>query len=170
MTRKDQYDVETFLQVLGQDGKGVLPGSLPETEGDVGAAAAFVTGLSAAAPAVRPPDELFEKIEAELDTPSIPGVETLKAADGRWMDQGNGVWCKLSASLPEGKSVYLLRCFPGAVLPAHTHSAWEYALVLEGSYQIEGRTVRAGDAQLSAANSHHPEITTEEGCLLLVVA
>ena len=47
MTRKDQYDVETFLQILGQDGKEVLPGSLPETKGDHGAVAALVTHTKA---------------------------------------------------------------------------------------------------------------------------
>ncbi len=170
MTKKDQNGLEMLLQVLEHNGRHVLPGSVPEIADGDDEVTKIVNELSESAPAMPPPDDLFMNIETELDTPGTSDIETLKAADGRWIDQGQGVWCKVSASLPDGKRVYFLRCFPGAVLPAHTHSGWEYAVVLEGSYQIEGRTIRAGDAQLSAANSTHPEITTDAGCLLLVVA
>ena len=126
--------------------------------------------LARSAPDAAPPESLFERIEAAIDEPEIPGVETMRAHDGDWHLRGNGVWQKLLMDSPDGKRIFMLRCEPGAVITGHTHKGWEYALVIEGRFQIEGTTVRAGDSQYSAANSFHPEITTDTGCLLLVVA
>ena len=83
---------------------------------------------------------------------------------------GHGVWCKRMAAGPDGKTVVMLRCLPGAKILAHDHKGWEFALVLEGRYQIAGRVLNAGDSQFADANSHHPEIFSDTGCLLLVVA
>lgn len=170
MNSRYRSDMDALLRALEPSNAGILPGSMPETVFINDAAATVVADLAQAAPDAAPPADLFDRIEAEIDMPAIPEVHTVPAASGEWFDRGNGVWRKLMASPPEGKNIYLLRCLPGGVIPAHTHSGWEYALVLEGRFQIAGRTVRAGDAQYSAANSHHPEITTDTGCLLLVIA
>lgn len=167
MTGRDRDPMIDMLEAL--DLEPVLPGSMPCSNECVGEPA-LVEALGDAAPDAAPPSDLFDRIEAEIDAPDLPGISTIAAAAGKWSDRGNGVWCKLMASSPDGKSVYMLRCMPGGVIPEHFHKGWEYALVLEGAYQIAGRTVRAGDAQNSAPNSFHPEITTEDGCLLLVVA
>lgn len=170
MNRRFESEVDALLRVLEPSDAGILPGSMPALSAITGAAAGVVEDIANAAPSAAPPADLFDRIEAEIDTPAIPGVETVSATGGTWLERGNGIWCKLMASPPDGKKIYLLRCLPGGVITAHTHSGWEYALVLEGRFQIAGRTIRAGDAQCSAANSHHPEITTDTGCLLLVVA
>ncbi len=167
MTGRNRDPMIDMLGVL--DLKSVLPGSMPEL-GDIAGDAGLLEALADCAPDAAPPADLFDRIEGEIDTPAIHGVDTILAAAGKWYDQGSGVWSKLMASSPDGKKIFLLRCLPGGVIPAHRHSGWEYALVIEGQYQIEGRTVRAGDAQQSAANSFHPQITTDVGCLLLVVA
>lgn len=170
MTKRTEIDIDTLLAALEPGPVGVLPGSMPPTELRDDGAGDIVEALGQAAPDAAPPEDLFSRIEAEIDAPDIPGVETVPASAGAWLDGGNGIWHKLMASPPEGKRIYLLRCMPGGVIPAHTHRGWEYALVLEGRFQIAGRTISAGDAQYSAANSHHPELTTDIGCLLLVVA
>lgn len=169
MTKPIEMDIDTLIAALERGPAGALPGSIPpELLDDV--ATAIVEELGRAAPDAAPPEDLFARIEAEIDAPDIPGVETVPASAGTWLDRGNGIWRKLMASPPQGKRIYLLRCMPGGIIPAHTHQGWEYALVLEGRFQIAGSTVSAGDAQYSAANSYHPEITTDTGCLLLVVA
>lgn len=169
MTDRKQMDIDGLLLAL-ESGSGTLPGSMPGAELLDNAAGNVLAHMAEAAPDAAPPADLFDRIEAELDAPDIPGVETIPAVSGTWLDRGNSVFRKLLASPLEGKNIYLLRCLPGGVIPAHTHSEWEYALVLEGRFQMAGRVVRAGDGQYSAANSRHPEITTDTGCLLLVVA
>ncbi len=167
MTRRDRDPMIDMLEAL--DLKSVLPGSMPCSNEFIGEPA-LVEALGEAAPDGAPPSDLFDRIEAELDAPDIPGIDTIAATSGKWSDHGDGVWCKLMASSPGGKKVYMLRCMPGGVIPEHFHKGWEYALVLEGAYQIAGRTVSAGDAQNSAPNSLHPKITTDDGCLILIVA
>lgn len=167
MTRRDRDPMIDMIEAL--DLGAVLPGSMPDLSEFAGEAA-LLEALANSAPDAAPPGDLFDRIEAEIDAPDIPGVDTIAATAGPWSDRGDGVWSKLMASSPDGKRVYMLRCMPGGVIPAHIHKGWEYALVLEGAYQIAGRTVSAGDAQNSAPNSLHPEITTDDGCLLLVVA
>jgi len=169
MSGRMDKDIDAVIRAL-DDVTGTLPGSMPDAETvDVTNEPVFAA-LTDTAPDATPPPDMFDKIEAEIDAPPLPGVETIASSSGKWLDRGNGIWCKVMASSPDCKNVYLLRCMPGSSIPEHTHSGWEYALVLEGRYQIAGRTVRAGDAQYSAANSLHPEITTDTGCLLLVVA
>ena len=167
MTDRDQNPSSAWLQAL--DLKTVLPGSMPELA-EAASEAPLFEALADCALEAAPPDDLFARIEAQIDAPQIPGVDTIPASAGSWSDHGNGVWSKIMASSPDGKKIYMLRCMPGGFIPAHKHKGWEYALVLEGAYQIAGQTVRAGDAQNSAPNSMHPEITTDEGCLLLIVA
>ena len=167
MTRRDRDPMIDMLEAL--DLKSVLPGSMPEL-GDMAGDPELLEALADCASDAAPPRDLFDRIETEIDAPPIPGIDTIAAAAGTWSDLGDRVWCKLMASSPDGKKVYMLRCMPGGVISAHGHKGWEYALVLEGAYQIAGRTVSAGDAQSSAPNSFHPEITTDVGCLLLVVA
>ncbi|MBT8460495.1 MAG: cupin domain-containing protein [Boseongicola sp.] len=161
---------EDILWSLETTAESALPGSVPELAAFDPAAAELLGALAEASPGAAAPDDLFDRIEARIDAPEIEGVETVDADAGAWLDRGNGVWLKRKAAAPDGKNIYLLRCKPGALIPAHKHKSWEYALVLEGRFQIAGRTVRAGDAQYSVANSFHPEITTDIGCLLLVVA
>lgn len=170
MNRRHRGDLDTLLRAIEPDNAGILPGSMPNAVIMDDAASEVAAELGRAAPGAVPPADLFDRIEAVIDAPAIPGVQTVRATSGQWLDRGNGIWRKLMASPPEGRDIYLLRCLPGGVIPAHTHSGWEYALVLEGRFQIAGFTINAGDAQYSAANSNHPEITTDTGCLLLVVA
>lgn len=170
MKTPSQQSIAEALRMIEHTANGNLPGTDIERILHGEGADPVLSALSEAAPDVAPPDDLFHRIEAQLDPEPIEGVETVVASDDGWQDQGLGTWVKVMASSPDGKNVYLLRCIPGAVIRAHTHSGWEYALVLEGQFQIAGRTVRAGDSQISAANSYHPEITTDLGCLILVVA
>ena len=172
MSGRETDQVLALIAALEQTGSSVLPGSMPALEDFAEVSDPILAEISASAPSVAPPDDLFDGIEAQIDAPDIPinGVDTIRAAEGDWNERVPGVWKKILANAPDGKNIYFLRCLPGAIIPAHDHGGWEYALVLEGAFEIEGRTVRAGDGQYSAANSRHPEITTQSGCLLLVVA
>ncbi len=174
MSGRDKMDFEKLIATLEGTSPVDLTSSvsqwIPELDGDAGAVDDLHETLAKAAPDKAPPDDLFERITEQTELPEIPEVVTIPASKGKWEDRGQGVWMKMVTASPDGKSIFLLRCGPGAVIPAHNHTGWEYALVMEGQFQIAGRAVRTGDSQYSVANTFHPEITTDTGCLLLVVA
>ena len=159
----------TVMDWLGLDGAGSLPGTRPDR-----AAApeveALATALFRLAPPTEPPAGLFAAIEAEIDAPPA-GNRVLRADEGSWRLWLDKVWRKdLTPEPGAGPSIYLLRCAPGAVLPAHGHDRDEHVLVLEGAFVVDDVIVRAGDYQFAAADSDHAEHRSPEGCLVLVCA
>lgn len=116
-----------------------------------------------------PPAGLFDKIEAALDEAADHNFVTTRAHEGEWTQRTEHIWQKiLHQDADTGRKIYYLRCYPGAVIPPHQHDHDEHVLVLEGSFQIEGTTVRTGDTHFSRAGTLHSEISTAEGCLLLL--
>lgn len=167
--KDDNVDVNlNILEILNRGNS--LPGSTPISDTTDTIMLRMAEIVTEGVPDQEPPKDLFDNIERQLDAPEIEGIDTISSSSGEWRNFGKGVWRKTMATAPDGKKIFLLRCMPGSKLTTHSHGDWEYALVLEGRYQVAGRTVSAGDGQLSAANSVHPEITTEAGCLLLIVA
>jgi len=146
-----------------------LPGSEPEEEfmADEHASAS----LSLLAQPVDPPDDLLASIEAEIDEGSTSQSDTRRSSEGEWIKRTDLVWQKILHSDPNtGHKIYYLRCKPGAVIAPHQHKRDEHALVLEGSFNILGTTIQAGDSHFSRAGSMHSEITSPNGCLILVHA
>ena len=121
---------------------------------------------------IKAPDGLFERIDAAIDAQAtVPvGIETVLAGEGDWQKRPHGVWKKVLSTRPDGVQMYLLRCEPGAIIPAHHHAAAEQVFVVEGSFRMGDMIFRSGDAQIAAANTEHPDIHSEDGCLLLIVA
>jgi anti-sigma factor ChrR (cupin superfamily) len=115
-------------------------------------------------------DDLFVRIEAkaELDTP-LAGIHIARHDTGVWRVFADGIEVKtLWSSRQSGRSTYLLRMHPGAVMPTHDHGGDEESLVLEGDMQINGVEFRPGDFQVAFAGTRHPVITTRGGCLCYV--
>ena len=144
-----------------------IPGTRPDLE-----SAEHLHTLADAVADVAPPDGLFSRIEAELDAQKqMPvGISSILASEGEWEKRPNGVWKKVLSTRPDGVSMYLLRCEPGAIIPAHHHKSAEQAFVIEGAFSMGGLLFNSGDAQFAAANTDHPEIRSPDGCLLLIVA
>ncbi|MEO1491844.1 MAG: cupin domain-containing protein [Pseudomonadota bacterium] len=146
-------------------GIGTLPGTRPEDEADAAAV------LAELAPAVAPPDALFDAITAEIDAAEAGGSVTRRALEGTWVQLSPHLWKKiLHEDSKTGQSIYYLRCAPGAVIPSHHHERDEHALVLEGWFEVDGQTVRAGDTHFSPAGTTHAPLSAPEGCLLLLHA
>ena len=61
----------------------------------------------------------------------------------------------------------MLRCRPGARIPAHDHGEDEQIVVISGDFVVGGRTFRAGDYHCSPKGNPHGEAYTRGGCLLL---
>ena len=154
---------------------GSHPGYADDGPGD----GAALVGLAALAQPVEPPDGLFEAVSERIDALPAAPVETLRAGEGqwvRWADNvfkrmlfGEKVWTKLLHSNAEtGESVYLMRCEPGAWIPAHKHPRDEHVFVIEGEFVVGNTVVKAGDYHFSPAGSRHGKITSPTGCLSLI--
>jgi len=110
-------------------------------------------------------------IETEIGALPSHQVRTQRADEGEWIRQADKVWTKILAEDPaSGRSIYLLRCEPGAVLPAHIEARDEHFFMIEGESMIGDLLLRAGDSQYLKAGSQHAEILSESGCLVLVHA
>ena len=146
-----------------------IPGTVPPDPAASAADRALAHLALLAAPDLAPPDDMLARIEAQLDAEAPGDIRTFRAEDGRWAKVMPGIWMKTLTKRPDGKGrMILLRCEPGAVIPAHRHEEPEHVFVLEGSYVMGDIVVSAGDSQFSPGGTTHPDLTSHEGCLLLL--
>lgn len=74
----------------------------------------------------------------------------------------------LDESRPSWTGFHAMRMAPGALSPAHEHSADEYFFMLEGELiDHDGTLYRPGDMVLLRAGSRHSS-HTPDGCTILV--
>ena len=69
-----------------------------------------------------------------------------------------------------GRTTYLLRMEPGARLPGHLHHDAEQCLVLKGDIAWGDIVYEEGDFIVMGKGTHHPEIHTVNGNLLLLIS
>lgn len=122
-----------------------------------------LASLGFAAAPIAPPEGLWSRIAAELGSapPSSPeGIAAERRVKGRWRRLAPGVEIKPLW----GKRSFLIRCEPGATVPAHRHRSFEHTLILSGD--IEGQW-RKGD-YLGNPEGPHEAWSTRGGCLVLV--
>jgi anti-sigma factor ChrR (cupin superfamily) len=128
---------------------------------------ATLTHLFRAAPPVAPSPGVREALLKRAGLPA--GVTLLRAQEGQWEETPYpGVlrrWLHRGAG---GARTFLLKMAPGAVLPAHPHTADEECLVLEGDVRSFDLEMRAGDFFRGRAGTMHQPSTTSGGCLLLL--
>jgi len=114
---------------------------------------------------VSPPPEVWEAIQARL--PAAPVAR--RRQDGVWLEIAPGARMKLLSVTPAtNERTALLRMDPGCVFPMHPHEQMEECLVLEGSVEIDGQTYSAGDYIVAPADSHHANIPSPNGALVLL--
>jgi anti-sigma factor ChrR (cupin superfamily) len=174
MTGKNKHDLLELEERLGASDptdRAAIPGTRPDHADRIREEDEVLAGLASLAPLVDPPKGLFDAIEAEIDAMPATPIETLKADEGEWAKITGKIWKKvLSKDTETGRSMYLLRCKPGALIPTHKHRRDEHVFVIEGELWVGRSLLKAGDFQLSKAGSRHPTIRTATGCLVLVHA
>ncbi|MGJ5621638.1 cupin domain-containing protein [Sulfitobacter sp. MF3-043] len=149
----------------------MIPGTSPHLTTGTEQTGADLHMLALAVTEESPPADLWSRIDAQLDAEhASPGVSSIRAQDGTWEARPKGVWKKIISTRPDGVQMYLLRCAPGARILGHHHKHVEQVFVLEGEFQMNGVVFGAGDGQMAGANTDHPDIYSEYGCLLLIVA
>lgn len=168
MTGDPDKHIERLEALLGGTAES-LPGTRPDLADAARDDSDLLASLAALAPPAEPPSGLFDAIEAEIDDASP--ITTLRAEEGEWIKRSDKIWKKiLWADTASGRSIYLLRCEPGAVIASHEHARDEQALLLEGEAWVGDELLKAGDFQAASAGSIHPGVRTPGGCLLLVQA
>ncbi len=81
----------------------------------------------------------------------------------------DGVVVPFIGSLASPRALFILAMRPNATLAEHEHHGVEELYVLAGSCEVEGRRMEAGDYHRAAHHSsHHPTITFDDGCELIV--
>jgi len=90
-------------------------------------------------------------------------------ASHNWQPFRDGVEIiPVHADSTRGCSSALLRYRPGAAVPLHTHSGFEYLFVLRGS-QTDGSGIYSrGSFIVNKPGSHH-QVSSSEGCVVLVI-
>lgn len=106
-------------------------------------------------------------------TEPIPGFHVLKSGDGKWRQHdAPGIQYKVLSFDPASDAITtLVRMEPGAKYPRHRHSREEQCWVVEGDVrQIDNSiSMRAGDFFRAMPGTDHDSITTDDGCLLIII-
>ena len=175
----DEIREQTALHALGllepdqarsfQDHATGCPVCESERRAFEAAAARLPLALPQSQPAPSLRERLLARIRAKPELPA--GLHVVRSEHGAWQSAGfPGVSVKqLYVDAQENVTV-LVRMEPGARYPGHRHVAAEQCLVLEGDLRIGDLVLHAGDFQRADAASEHQVSSTEQGCLLLVIA
>lgn len=118
---------------------------------------------------VDPPAFLRARIlGAAADTPQ--NTRTVRADEGRWHRLVPGVTVKLlSMDTERDTATILMTLEPGSYVPSHGHSGAEDSFVVSGSCRIGSDYLLKGDFHHADAGTHHGDVVSEEGCVLLLV-
>lgn len=155
----------------GLDSRAPVPGTRPDLLDEVTELKGLLTPLLQHLPKEEPPADLFDAIEAEIEGTPQNQTQAIYAGDVAWEQRSEKIWKKILGVDPEtGRTMYLLRCLPGAQIEQHPHQRAEHLFIIEGELWMGGKLFKAGDAQTSSPGSEHTVIDMPSGCLVLVSA
>lgn len=92
---------------------------------------------------------------------------TVRSGDGTWRQIAPDIAMKVLDS-DDSMQAFLLKLDAGACMPAHPHTMDEMCFVLEGDAMLGDFAVGPGDYHMARAGTEHGDITTRNGCLLLI--
>jgi anti-sigma factor ChrR (cupin superfamily) len=135
---------------------------------------ASAAALLAETAAPRPPNPaLRARVTARIAAyEAVKPLADVRPHDGGWVYAGApGVdMRRLFRDKETGRTTILLRMEPGARIPAHRHGDDEQCLVVSGDIRWGELVYREGDFVVMGKGSNHPEIYSEGGNVLLLVA
>lgn len=115
---------------------------------------------------VEPPALVRSAVLAAVQLPSV-----VRATESGWIELFPGVHVRKLRSDRQRRTVTsLLRLAPGAVYPGHHHQGAEESFVVSGSCRFGTIDLGQGDFIRIEPGGGHGDVTTAEGCLLLVVS
>jgi len=145
---------------------GGCPACVSEVRDFSEAVAAAIAEMEHVDPPFRIRDELLRKIAQ----PSLSST-IYRAGQGEWQESGiAGLSIKrLFMDSSTGAVTSLIRMTAGAVYPPHRHVGLEHCYVLEGDLAFRDHTLHAGDYEVASPDTDHSPVTTQYGCLLLIM-
>lgn len=145
----------------GAEGAAMAPGALD-------AVMAKLDGAGAGGP-IGPAVEAAPPGDGVVLPAPVAAALAAQAPGARWRFRMPGV-SEIALPAASGERVSLLRVRPGAGVPAHTHTAVEATLVIQGSLIDRGRRYGPGDVAIAdEADDHHPSAGPECDCICLAV-
>lgn len=166
----EQQEELAALQALGtsSDVRERIPRELRGAFEEAAAAA-----IAAYVRPVAPPASLRARLlERVANFEAMKPAAEVRAYDEAWRPSGvEGVDLKLLfRDEAANRTTVLVRMAPGARYPVHRHHDDEQCLVLKGDIGWRDQIYREGDFVVTSRDSTHPEIWSEGGNLLLIVA
>jgi anti-sigma factor ChrR (cupin superfamily) len=122
---------------------------------------------------VAPRPALKERLMARVaQFDQLKPAADIRHDEGAWVaTEIPGVAIKqLFTDTSKRTATLLMRMDPGARYPAHNHQGAEQCLVLKGDVRWGDLVYEEGDFLVMGKGSHHPEITSVHGNLLLLVS
>lgn len=95
------------------------------------------------------------------------GITKSKHAEATWVPFIPGVDARILHEA-DGTKTWIARLAAGGRVPAHFHQGVEEVLILEGSCFLGDELMVPGDYQRARHGTHHPEMHSVSGCLLMV--
>jgi len=86
-----------------------------------------------------------------------------------WLYNNNSNFSPTSQDGMSGASAAILKMHPGARVPPHWHAGVEHVVCLQGSYQDERGTFNQGDFMVNATGSHHMDLYSPNGCIVMLI-
>ncbi|MES1257962.1 MAG: cupin domain-containing protein [Acidobacteriota bacterium] len=129
--------------------------------------------LSETVPRVPPAPAAKERLMSRVAAwQALRPLAEVRACDGAWISAGvPGVDLRpLFPDKQTGRTTMLMRMEPGASFPAHYHADDEQCYVLQGDIRWGPVAYEEGDFVVMAKHTTHPEIRSERGNLLLIIA
>ncbi|MEO8593693.1 MAG: cupin domain-containing protein [Candidatus Solibacter sp.] len=129
--------------------------------------------LAESVDAVAPPPALKERLMTRVaQFEQLKPLADVRRNEDFWAHSGMpGIDIKqLFKESETGRTTYLLRMEPGCRLPAHVHHDAEQCLVLKGDIAWGDIVYEEGDFIVMGKGTHHPEIHTVNGNLLLLIS
>ncbi len=182
------YALDALTQREAREVEARLAQSDKKTETELRAFANVVASLSFASSDTTTPAEAKDKLFARLAdektvkakkpiyitptmTSALSEVWHVRADQGEWKPYSEGVLMKmLMLDKTKGTVTTLLKIEPGGKLVSHRHHGLEECFVLEGDFNIGDQQYGPGDYQYALPGSIHPEIYSNHGALVLIIA
>jgi quercetin dioxygenase-like cupin family protein len=164
--------------------KRLAPNVTPEAQKEIAsyenvAALISTVGLQLKVPSASLKEKLMKRIHEALAVERAnegpgsvkKGFSFIHSHEGEWMKHPvDGVMVKqLSFDEKKGYATLLMRVVPGTTYPEHNHSGPEECYVLEGTIRVGDNVLKAGDFHHAEPGTHHGEIVSDDGALLLLV-
>ncbi|MBI3447431.1 MAG: cupin domain-containing protein [Acidobacteria bacterium] len=139
---------------------------------EVGGVEAALRDLPLAAPEVAPPASLRARVVERIQQAKQSDVVFALARDAVWTPTGiDGIETRrLFHDEADDRMTMLVRMAAGTTYPGHRHTEDEDCYVIEGDLTLNEVKLKGGDYVRANAGSLHRIVSTEKGCLLLIVA